>query len=156
MFCWDLPQSRPRNLTMTGYLKLMLHPLHQKTIHKSTGKKPCCHGGCQTCSSTSGWSWSCCCLQPSAPPFWGILPPPKQGHLIYPQPGYCMFCWALILSAYNIPALPDTAFPSPRGRGQLSSEQLLKPCCSTDSPIHKVSAHPSATGLSLYFPAALL
>lgn len=67
-----------------------------------------------------------------------------------------MFCWALILSAANIPALPDIAFLSPHGRGQLSSEQLLKPCCSTDSPTHKVAAHASATGLSLYFPAALL
>lgn len=118
-------------------------------------EKPCCqHGGCQTCSSTSCWRWSC---YPSSQ-----LLHPSEGcyHLqntdIWSTLNQAAACFARLWYYQHLTY--QLFFPSPHGRGQLSSEQPLKPLfvyCSSDSPIHKVSAHPSATGPSLYFPAAL-
>lgn len=92
LFCWDLPQSRPWNLTMTMYLKLMPCPLHQKTIHNSPGKKSLIASTeAARHAAAHRWLWSCYRLQPSAPPFWGMLPPPKHGHLIYPSQAAACF-----------------------------------------------------------------
>lgn len=117
-------------------------------------EETCCqHGGCQTCSSTSSTSSTSCCL-------WSCYP---SSHLLHPSEGWCLlrnkdiwsafnqaFCQALILSAPKFPALPERASCPPHRRGQ-----PLKPCCSTDSPIHKASPLPSL-GFHCTSPAALL